>query len=374
MINALSIENFKCFDQLRLQLAPLTLLTGFNAAGKSSAIQPLLLLAQGARWSPDRAHSLNGPLVRLGAVGDILPNGSSVSQFRCGLETEVGTARWTFNCRAGERQVESVDIAFEPNEPNEVDEDQPGFNFVFHELLRDLTYIGAVRDGLTDAYPLPDLDSRGVADVGVDGRFAAYWYDRFVDDELAAARRHPAESATSWRKQADAWFSTLFPGAQVNVQYAALFAAESLQFRLSEIGEWRRPANVGYGLSYAFPILVALLAAKEEKQVVVIDSPEAHLHPRAQSQMGRILAKFAAAGVQIIVETHSDHLLNGVRLAVKEGLLDSRSLAIHFFTGVSKDGHGVVSPVIDREGQLSDWPRGFFDQSERDLAALSGWE
>lgn len=371
MITALNIENFKCFDQLRLPLAPLTLLTGFNAAGKSSAIQPLLLLAQGARWSLDRAHSLNGPLVRLGTVGDILPNASSVSQFRCELETEMGSASWTFNCRAGERQIESVDIAYELDD---IDGEPPGFDFVFHELLRDLTYIGAVRDGLADAYPLPDLDRRGVADVGVDGRFAAYWYDRFVDDELAVARRHPGESATSWRKQADAWFSTLFPGAQVNVQFAALFAAESLQFRLSEIGEWRRPANVGYGLSYAFPILVALLAAKEEKQVVVIDSPEAHLHPSAQSQMGRILATFAAAGVQIIVETHSDHLLNGVRLAVREGLLNSKSLATHFFTGASKNGHGVVSPVIDREGRLSDWPRGFFDQAERDLAALSGWD
>lgn len=371
MITALNIENFKCFNQLRLKFAPLTLLTGFNAAGKSSAIQPLLLLAQGTRWSQNREHSLNGPLVRLGTVGDILPNGSSASKFRYGIETEIGTTYWTFNCRAGARQVESVEVEFNHNE---AEGEKPGIDHVLREVLRDLTYIGAVRDSLMDAYPLPDIDSRGVADVGVDGRFAAYWYDRFVDDELVVARRHPDELSTSWRKQADAWFSMLFPGAQVNVQYAALFAAESLQFRLSDIGEWRRPANVGYGLSYAFPILVALLAAKEARQIVVIDSPEAHLHPSAQSKMGRILAMFAAAGVQIIVETHSDHLLNGVRLAVKEGLLKPKSLATHFFTGVSRDGHGVVSPVIDREGGLSDWPRGFFDQAERDLAALSGWE
>ena len=370
MLTALHVENFKCFNQLRLPLAPLTLLTGFNAAGKSSAIQPLLLLAQGTKKPPSSMHSLNGPLVRLGTVGDILPNGSTASQFRCKIETTHGNASWAFNCQAGARQVERLEAKIESTE-NEESCDRGGS--IYEDFLAEISYIGAVRDGLTDAYPLPDLDSRGVADVGVDGRFAAYWYDQYADEELTEARRHPDEPSSSWRKQAGAWFSTLFPGAQVNVQYAALFSAESLQFRLSDIGEWRRPTNVGYGLSYAFPILVALLTAKD-KQVIVIDSPEAHLHPSAQSQMGKLLAKFAAAGVQIIIETHSDHLLNGIRLAVKDKTLDKKSLAIHFFTGASQAGHGVVSPVIDGDGRLSDWPLGFFDQAERDLAALSGWE
>src|SRR5258708_39648245 len=105
----------------------------------------------------------------------------------------------------------------------------------------------------------------------------------------------------------------------------------NLPILLSEIGVWYRPANVRYGLTYAFPIIVALLAA-EDDQIVVIDSPEAHLHPSAQSQMGQLLARFAAAGVQILVETHSDHLLNGARLAVKGGVLPHSEMQIHFFT------------------------------------------
>jgi predicted ATPase len=141
---------------------------------------------------------------------------------------------------------------------------------------------------------------------------------------------------------------------------------------MTDIDAWRRPANVGYGFTYVFPILIALLTAKEG-QLLIIDSPEAHLHPSAQSQMGRMLGIFAATGVQIIVETHSDHLLNGARLAVKSGNLSPSELVIHFFTGITEKGHGVVSPSIDKNGQLSDWPEGFFDQSEKDLTQLAGW-
>jgi predicted ATPase len=142
---------------------------------------------------------------------------------------------------------------------------------------------------------------------------------------------------------------------------------------LSDVGEWRRPANVGFGLSYVFPILVALLVAQEE-QIVVIDSPEAHLHPSAQSQMGQLLAHFAAAGVQILVETHSDHLLNGVRLAVKDKVLGHEGAQIHFFTGATEESHGVISPSLDADGSVSEWPAGFFDQADKDLSRLTGWE
>lgn len=136
-----------------------------------------------------------------------------------------------------------------------------------------------------------------------------------------------------------------------------------------------RPANIGFGLTYAFPIIVAGLLAKKE-QVLVIDSPEAHLHPLGQSKIGYFLGVIAAAGVQVIVETHSDHVLNGIRLAVAKKAISNESVGIHFFSSSNSGEENrpkIVSPQVDVNGSLSEWPSGFFDQTDKDLAALSGW-
>jgi predicted ATPase len=374
MITAFELRNFKCFSQLRLSLKNLTLLTGFNAGGKSSAIQPLLLLTQGLRSAASpKTFALNGSLVRLGTVGDVLPSDSaeSIIAFKVSRPTEESS--WVFTTRAGDRFLRLIDQATPVAEAaTDPDRNLERLSELSRSLAK-LTYISAVREGASEAFPIPDGNGHEVGDVGTDGRFAPYWYGQLVDNEVPERRRHPEEPATSLRKQLDAWLAALFPGAQANAQMVSQVSMLSLQFRLSEIGVWHRPANVGYGLTYAFPIIVAMLAA-EDDQIVVIDSPEAHLHPSAQSQMGQLLARFAAAGVQILVETHSDHLLNGARLAVKGGVLPHSEMQIHFFTGATKEGHGVISPTLDSNGRIDEWPDGFFDQSEKDLSRLAGWE
>jgi predicted ATPase len=374
VIVGLEIEDFKCFAKLRLGLGKLTLLTGFNGGGKSSAVQPLLLLAQAHRTAEQVKHlALNGALVRLGTVGDVLPARADDPRIVFRVMSEVNETEWVARARAGERH-----LVVAASSSRGAQDSKPAAAIALAPAdiagpLTGLSFISAVREGTADAYPIPESADGATVDVGVDGRFAPYWYGKCVDDEVPLARRHSDEPATSFRKQLDAWLSTLFPGAQANVQQFPQVSVESLQFRLSDIGTWRRPANVGYGFTYAFPILVALLAAAEG-QIVVIDSPEAHLHPSAQSQMGRMLAVFATAGVQIVVETHSDHLLNGARLAVKEKAISADAVHVHFFTGASRTAHGVISPAMDDDGRIEEWPPGFFDQAERDLARLSGWD
>jgi predicted ATPase len=89
--------------------------------------------------------------------------------------------------------------------------------------------------------------------------------------------------------------------------------------------------------------------------------------------MGWMLATFAAAGIQLIVETHSDHILNGIRLAVRDKVLPTAGLSLLFFAGNVLEGHGVTSPRIDDEGRINEWPDGFFDQGDKDIAQLAGW-
>ncbi len=371
MITSIGIKNFKCFSHLRLPLGKLTLLTGFNAGGKSSAVQPLLLIAQGLRRNLETEEfALNGDLVRLGSAADIMPP-DAVSPFvEILVEASRGSVRWSLEARALDRQLRQHPASAASGSTQDESNDTTAS---IRKTIAALTFISAVREGVSDTYPYPDEVDARVPDVGILGEFAPFIFGMRADDIVPVQRRQTAETGTTLRKQVAAWIGTLFPHAQANVRLLPDVSLANLQFRTSDLGAWRRPVNVGYGFTYAFPIVVALLTAIEG-QIVVVDSPEAHLHPAAQSVMGQLLVQFAKAGVQIIVETHSDHLLNGVRLALRAGMMDATETYVHFFTGARNGAHGVVSPTINAAGALSEWPAGFFDQSERDLALLSGWD
>lgn len=105
--------------------------------------------------------------------------------------------------------------------------------------------------------------------------------------------------------------------------------------------------------------------------LILLENPEAHLHPRGQSRMAMLIATAAAAGAQVIVETHSDHVLDGTRLAVKQGRLAASDTAIHYFRG-NGVGVQIVTPTIAEDGSLSEWPEGFFDESDHTLDQLLG--
>ncbi|MBF0438256.1 MAG: DUF3696 domain-containing protein [Magnetococcales bacterium] len=390
MLTHIHLTAFKCFEALSLPLAPLTLLTGFNAGGKSTALQGVLLPTQGMRSSNRTASlSLNGPLVQLGTPEDVLRAGHR--DMGLSVEDEACRIRWT--CKSGSRQnsssmqitlvtIHEKGVMHEYNKPDFLDFLLPESVAKIHpsawnlvNTLKETVFIGAIRSGIKDVFPFPDETEVIHADVGVEGQFAAWWFERFSDDLVDEGRLHPKERAPTLRRQFNAWASELFSNAQANVVPVSGVALTQLQMRISENGVWRRPANIGYGLTYAFPIIVAGLLAKPG-QILVIDSPEAHLHPLGQSRMGNFLATLAASGVQVLVETHSDHILNGVCIAVKNGQVRPDDVALHFFQQSQNSDSSippVISPMVDRHGTLSEWPAGFFDQAEKDLAHLSGW-
>lgn len=388
-LQEISIRGFKCFRALDLPVAGLTVLSGFNASGKSTTLQSLLLMAQGLRTSPSAEHlPLNGPLVRLGTAGDVVARGFK-DPVEFAFSSVEHRAHWSFRSygsadldadledQRGDRErltlmvqasgMNGLGSAVQTHRirPHSRDDDP------WLDALRDIIFLGGTRNSQLDVYPSPDDAEPIHADVGFEGQYAAWWYARSADNEVPAARRHPEDPRITMRAQVDAWLGHLFPGAEASAETVRGTALTKLVFRMGRSSDWSRPANIGYGLSYAFPLIVALLAAREG-QILVVDSPEAHLHPRAQSRMGQMLARFASVGIQILVETHSDHVLSGIRLAVRDRLLDPKEVAIHFFSGAKGEtDNGVVSPLIDVKGGLSAWPEGFFDQADNDLIELT---
>ena len=125
-------------------------------------------------------------------------------------------------------------------------------------------------------------------------------------------------------------------------------------------GRARNLIDVGYGVSQAIPIIADCVSA-EPRSTLLIQQPEVHLHPRAQAAMGSFFAQLAASGRNpLVVETHSDYLLDRIRIDVQEERIDCGTVMILYF---EQDRHGVnIHPIeIDGAGNLIGVPDGYRD-------------
>jgi predicted ATPase len=134
-------------------------------------------------------------------------------------------------------------------------------------------------------------------------------------------------------------------------------------------GEFYLPTATGFGITYVLPIIVqALTASMLKNSVLIVENPEAHLHPYSQSQLGKFLAFVALNGVQILVETHSEHIVDGCRIQMaKEKSCDK--MEVLFFEKM--EGNCSCRNIkVQEDGELEEWPAGFFDQKRQDLREL----
>jgi len=133
-----------------------------------------------------------------------------------------------------------------------------------------------------------------------------------------------------------------------------------------------KPINVGFGISYALPIVTSLLSAKPG-ELIIIENPESHIHPRGQAELGKLIALVGMNDVQIIVETHSDHILNGIRVAVKENPELRKNVILFYFDKIVSDTeqYSKIQEIeIDKNGELSDYPENLLDEWSNQLVKL----
>ncbi len=377
MLARLDLKYFKCFEELHLPLKHLTLLSGTNASGKSSVLQALVLLHQTMReheWS--KRLMLNGDSIKLGTVSDVVDKVNGRTTFEIGVIDNEQKYLWAFE---GERS--EMSIAVDSVSIDEVLKKQPDLlRFLLPPKvsdksslayrLRGLTYITAERVGPREVYPLEDRQTASV--VGPAGEHAVGVLHWGRDEQVLAGL--VMQGVINKRlHQVEARMRRFFPGCGIEVQQVPKVNAVTLGLRTSDSTDFHRPINVGFGLTQVLPIVVAALSATKE-DILLIENPEVHLHPAGQALMGQFLAEVASAGVQVIVETHSDHVLNGIRRFVKSGRIQPEQLAIHFFRPNSNEMAQVVSPQIDKSGNIDTWPDGFFDQFDKDMNHFAGWD
>ena len=392
MLIRIEIRHFKCFTLLKLPLCPLTLLSGANASGKSSVMQPLVLLHQTMReyeWSS--RLMLNGAAIRLGAVADVIDqvHGRRSCEITL-LDGDGSYFQWEFE---GERNEMSMSVRRARGETAggygwdvgdsvkaqrfhylvpQAASGSPRVESLPHRLL-DLTYLTAERLGPRETYPLEDRQHAPV--VGPRGEHAVSVLhsgsDERVLDRLAIRDVPPTRL-----RQVEARMGRFFPGCELRVEKVPRANAVTLGLRTSKGVDFHRPLHTGFGLTQVLPIVVAVLSSRQDG-LIMIENPEVHLHPAGQAAMGEFLTEVAAAGVQVILETHSDHVLNGIRRAVRSGILPSDGVVLHFFGYRPEDEQESVvqvqSPTLDRDGNIDFWPEGFFDQFDKDMNYFAGW-
>ncbi|MND74042.1 hypothetical protein D3C80_656280 [compost metagenome] len=382
MLTEISLRNFKCIADSSLRLAPITLLAGLNGAGKSSLIQSLLTIRQSHQSGALLQGYLqtSGGLVDLGTPGDVLYEGAESDVIEIALSDSARPdlpTQFKFTVAEGGAVAKAPDL-IEHHTSLNIASSLPTAGLVLtgpmpREERALFHYINAERLGPRKYGPMPLFRGREF-DLGTKGEFALHALFQRRNDVFSRADdpRILNEASSKLGDQVEAWLAEVSPG--VSLDLAAVEQADLMvgTFSFAEPGELRsrefRATNVGFGLSYVLPVIVALLSC-EEGGVVLLENPEAHIHPAGQTRLGELCAFAAASGVQIIVETHSDHFMDGIRIAVRNGVLPSEHCAFHYFqrSGTRSE---ITSPELDRSGKLSAWPAGFFDQHRRNTAKL----
>ena len=399
MLNRIKLTNFKCFDFLDLDCTPLNLLCGLNGMGKSSVLQALLVIQQSLETGEllQGRLVLGGDRVDLGAGSDVMFEDAEDDVVGFELQRAGWVVPWlvTFAYAPMADQLTIVpnrgsggavliegptfEYSSETREFTKATEDITGVHVtpVSDDWRRvppfggRLVYVNAERIGPRKLYPISEVRARH-GDFGSGGEYAWNFLNHHQDDLLEEDDPRCVEGESRrLRDVVDQWLQEVCPGAHLQLQELAeadaLLAAFSFD-RPGDVATRRyRATNVGFGLSYALPVILALLS--EPGTLCLIENPEAHLHPRGQTKLADLAALAAKAGVQVFAETHSDHFIDGVRIAVRNGIIEPGQTSFHYFE--RDTGKTVVSsPQIDADGRLSHWPDGFFDQHEENLARL----
>lgn len=364
MIEELILKNFKCFDVIDLKFSMVNVLTGLNGMGKSTVMQSILLLGQSQKSIvSDHLLSLKGKYVNLGSGQDILYEKAEKDEIEIALKMDHRHVALRF-----EYQPEA-DIL--PLKSGALSKEERSVLSGLDSLL----YLSAYRIEPQFLYQIENDKELKARYFGKDGEYAIQYLKLHGEEEVKNRNIIIGDQNKSTiANQVREWMNIISPGVSpvINVNMSSRTA--ELQYEYIENREKTnsyKSINVGFGITYVLPVVVTLVSS-QPGDIIFIENPEAHVHPRGQRMLGELMAAAGAGGVQIITETHSDHVLNGIRVAVKKKKISTEKAGIFFFYKDMEDlyKHKVKKPEIDENGRFDEWPEGFFDEWDNVLLEL----
>jgi predicted ATPase len=380
MIKSLKIKHFKAHSDTMLDLSNLNILSGVNGVGKSSVIQALLLLRQSFESNVlQNGLQLNKPHCDIGNISDAIYQYSDddIIEFAISLDGDV-SKNWKFKAE-GNNHSKNFIPRFE-NAPTEI-ENLSLFNEQFQ-------YLSAARISPRESYPQDTYAVEVKRQLSLEkgqgeliGHFLHYYGKEKKEQIKFPSMRHPLEEHDDLLSQTTAWEREISPN--VNIVPTATGKSYGLKYTFNKPGDITATnefsaENVGFGMSYALPVIVALLSSAMNS-LVLIENPEAHLHPKGQAELAKLIALAASNGIQIIVETHSEHIINGILVACKkyeekgEGINRDLVKIFHFRRDDIKHCAIVETINILTEGKVDKQPEDFFEQTGKDLQYLLGF-
>lgn len=338
MIKSVCLKNFKSFLNASISMQKLTLLTGLNSSGKSTLMQALRMYNQAAN---QKSPFLSGH----GGFDEVRSKfASNTSNIDITLDFE--------------NQQETLTISQqEATKPKKC----PVF-----------LYVGADRLGPQPNLPLAP-NSQSDPEIGEKGEYVLGFIQSLIEQNYLLPKEllQAGSASQTFEQVLQDWLAEITPGVTFSARHFKQADTAHAQI------DGHRPTNVGFGLSYTLPIIAAALGVVaypasaennefwvdewEQKKssngvLLLLENPEAHLHPKGQTAMGRLLALCANQGVQIVVETHSEHVMDGIRIAINQGLISHTYVKFHYF---SKDEQGlshIKTPQLDANAKLDSWP------------------
>lgn len=378
MITRLGIKNFKSHKNTEIGLNKLTVLTGVNGCGKTSVIQAFLLLRQ--TYQKGRLMDgldLNKPLCNIGIGNDALYRLATEGELAFDISDDTGE-NFSFVFDA---DINSLTDSFlkKKSYSNNISNDRLDKISLFNNEFQ---YISASRWGGRSIFPKETYAAETQKQISLEcgqGELIAQYLYKFGNNDVTD---YTDEKKTdlSLLSQTIWWEQKISSDITLNVEPGKDNNSFSITYGYNDIGQQKaiqdlKAENVGYGISYTLPVVVALLSAKPGA-MIIIENPEAHLHPAGQAELARLITMVASTGVQVVVETHSDHIISGIQLACKANTENAAC-------GINKDNVSMYylynqtdrSLKIDRvkilgNGRLDYQPKGFFDQTEMDMFEL----
>lgn len=357
MISKIRIQNYKCWVDREIEFAPITILAGGNAVGKSSIVQSILLAKKThENFSEGEFVSTNVNSINLGVPKDIIARDRSSEEIIIRYTLKNDTSE-DVKLMVGDELTQPLSFIIDKSIELRLAKD----------VFSNFQYLNAERVGPRIS---SELSSTSVLNVGDKGEYTNHVIHKADLLKYEVASELQISALPKFSAICESWLDAIIPGTQLNVSMHEQVNQATIKYKnTGTSSDAYVPTATGFGITYVLPIIVSgLILSSSDNAVLIIENPEAHLHPYGQSKIGRFLALLSTQGVQVIVETHSEHVINGARLQLAESK-QTENMIVNFFN--LNNGNLEVEQIdVNQKGELDKWPVGFFDQNKSDLKDL----